>query len=450
MRISFKKFSSVINSKSKSYENIKRYFEEDLKLCKITNLSTFCISDPNLTFMTEKNLITSYKHIKFELEDENGKMKKETFILKWLNEDENPKVYKKMEFLPNNEGLTDEIYNLWNGWEFQKNPPKKSVQDFEKSYLKEHIYFTLCDKNDDVYNYFLHSLAYMIKTPNNRKKRTAMIFKGAQNIGKDLFYDWFGLKILGEEYYHNTENIDILLGKFGDCLSRQICIVLNEMDRAKAIKYKETIKACISAKRVTINPKGKTPFTEMNCATYTILTNNDESIILKDTDTRFIISNCSNELILKIGHKEYFDRLSQELENNLITESFINLLLSLDVQNFEWNNIPKTESYYKELALQAPAFIKWFVYIENNYSLEQKIELNKIEATKLYDKFIMDCKSQGIKDEYLITYQKFGRDITSYFKNDEIKKTKNSCMQYQICLESVKMKIESTYRGIYD
>jgi hypothetical protein len=48
-------------------------------------------------------------------------------------------------------------------------------------------------------------LSRILKQPYNLTM-TAEIFKSVQGVGKDLFFNWFGLDILGDKYYNYTTN----------------------------------------------------------------------------------------------------------------------------------------------------------------------------------------------------------------------------------------------------
>ena len=69
--------------------------------------------------------------------------------------------------------------------------------DIENSLIIKHIK-NLCNNSDDVFSYVIKFFARKVQQPYNLTN-TALIFKSNEGAGKDIFFNWFGNKILGSE-----------------------------------------------------------------------------------------------------------------------------------------------------------------------------------------------------------------------------------------------------------
>ncbi len=84
---------------------------------------------------------------------------------------------------------------------------------------------------------------------------TAEIFKSVQGVGKDMFFDWFGLDIISENYYTHTQHQDKIFGRFNNTLKNNILLVINETSGKNTYAISENIEAQITNKIILLNKK---------------------------------------------------------------------------------------------------------------------------------------------------------------------------------------------------
>jgi len=187
------------------------------------------------------------------------------------------------------------IYNTITSFEAEQKQLIKT--DVENSLIINN----LCNNSDDVFDYVIKFLARKIQKP-NILTITALIFKSNEGAGKDMFFNWFGNKILGNNYYFNTEKTEILFGKFTSALENKIMIVVNETSGKDTFSIDENIKCAIIAEVSIIEHKGLKPYKNTNHISYIFLTNNDNPLKVSADDRRFCGIEFNNDIC---NNKQY-------------------------------------------------------------------------------------------------------------------------------------------------
>ena len=385
-----------------------------------------------LILRTKKDFKDVYENLLYMKYNEfYNKMMNSSFIDDWLT-DPKMRTYDKLDFLPMQQ-TPDNIYNTFNGYAAELKNIKK--ENIEESLIIKHIK-NLCNNDDDVFDYVIHFLARKLQKP-YLLTNTALIFKSNEGAGKDLFFNWFGNKILGSEYYYNTEKPELLFGRFTTSLENKILIIVNETSGKDTFQIKENIKCAITAETNIIEHKGLKPYKNTNHIGYIFLTNNENPIKIDINDRRFCGIECNN---LICNNVDYFNALRNELNNGEYDKAFFNYLMSFDCENYDFtNNRPKTNYYNDMQELNIPpliSFIENFV-IENNNIKNKILEISSSAFyTKFNDyitkfnfkciisltKFVMDIKKiDGTEQKRTMTgrYIVFNLDKVKLFLKDK-------------------------------
>ncbi|MGB0405494.1 MAG: primase-helicase family protein [Fusobacterium sp.] len=212
---------------------------------KVLNPICFCHKlDGEIIINKKKEFIDTFEELTMKRTKffKNGKEKKikESFIKEWLV-DEDKKIYHKMDFLPRGNS-SPKIYNTFTGYKADKNKDKIITGKLKESRIWKHL-FNLSCKDDIIFNYMLKWLALRIQKPYSTNINSSIVISGAEGTGKNLFFDWFGSKIIGRKYYNCAESLDNVFGKFNSQLNDKILVVINELD-SNAYKYSEKISMC--------------------------------------------------------------------------------------------------------------------------------------------------------------------------------------------------------------
>jgi hypothetical protein len=404
----------------KTYDEIKKEFE--LNNFKVLNPLDFCSIDfkGDLFFKSRKDMKETFEHINYYKLTNKGDYKEFSFFETWVK-DATMRRYDSIDFLPMIEAPSN-IYNTFKGFEIMKTEQTNEKLNIEDSYIFQHLKKVLCNNDNECLSYVLNILSRKVKTPHNLT-RASLVFRSEQGAGKDMFFDWFGNHILGNEYYTNTEKPDSIFGKFNKLIDKKILVVINEASAKDTFTINENIKSAITSSVNFVEGKGKNPVPQKNHIQYIFLTNNDNCIKIPQDDRRFVVIECDSQYC---GNVKYFENILNEIKEKKYNKCFYDYLMSLDSDKFDFDNKPKTSLYKDIQELNRPVmslFLSTLVY--------EKI--TKIQASNLFDKFKHYIERYNYKID--INNTRFGIEIKKY---KGIEKNKSISISYIIDLPVLK------------
>ena len=392
------------------YDKIKLEFEKSHFKCINPFMFATILENGCLTLNSRNEFINIHENLFYSIPAKNDedKDKKYPFVLSWLK-DPTIRTYDKFDFLPQ-QITPSNIYNSFKGYKSEKIPLIYS--DIENSLIMKHIKDIICNNNNKIFNYFINFLANLIQHP-YMKANTAIILKSIQGAGKDTIFEWFGRNILGEDYYLNTDKLELIFGKFNSKIENKILIVFNEVSGKDTFTINETIKNSITAKVNIVEHKGAKPYENTNNIGYVYLTNNDNPLKIPSDDRRFCAIELNNE---KANNKEYFDLLFQEINSCKYDRAFYNYFMNIKIDNFNFISERPITSFYQNMKENnIPIIAKFFENILNNSNVKKFT----FESSILFKKFNSFIQNGNFYCEYTIT--KFGIDIKSYEGIEKIK-----------------------------
>lgn len=393
----------------------------------------------NIDFYKKQELQTRFENKNY-IKIVNNKEKRVQFIDEWLK-DPSIKTYDYIDFLPKKE-TPKNVFNSFLYYDIERDlnlsTLKNETKKITDSKIYNHVKEVLCNNNENILNYVLMTLSRILKNPCNRTQ-TSLIFKSCQGVGKDLFFNWFGC-LLGNDYYLNIVNLGDIFGDHNEPIDRKVLIVMNEAEGSETYKIIEKIKFNITAKELTINPKGFKQYKINNTGTYIILTNNDNPIKIDCQDRRFCLIECNNS---KANNRQYMNDLINEMNSKEYDVLFYKYLIDLDSDNFDFtNNRPNGEGYKDIQMLNVPTMAYFLQYLITS----RKDKIINIRGNELFNLFNKYLERNKFKYELNIT--KFGLEIKKY---EGITKQKSNVVKYEIDAEVVKAMLINKYKlEIYD
>lgn len=396
-----------------NYLEIKNKFE--LNNFKVINPIMFVTIDKtnNIILRTKKDFKDVYENLVYlKFNNFQQKMILTSFVDDWLTDSE-MRTYDKLDFLPMQTAPAN-IYNTFNGYAGDKK--ELFNVDINNSLIIKHIK-NLCNNDEKVFDYVIKYFARKLQRP-YELTNTALIFKSNEGAGKDLFFNYLGNKIIGSDYYFNTEKPELLFGKFTSSLENKILIVVNETSGKDTFQINENIKCAITAEFNTIEHKGLKPYKNTNHIGYIYLTNNDNPVKVPIDDRRFCGIECNN---LICNNKEYFDALRTEINSGKYDKAFYNYLLNIDTDNYDFtNNRPKTNFYNDLQEMNKPTLI---LFLEQFINKNNDDDIIEVSSTLLFTQFNEFVNKFNFK--CVISLTKFMMDLKKIDGTDT-KRTKTS------------------------
>ena len=347
-----------------NYENIKLEFEKTHALV-ISPPIFLHIIDNNIQLLTQQQLLILYRSKKFFIND-NGINKELNFINKWLNDD-TKKKYNKIDFIPYGLPNNENIYNVFNGFIIENLFKENIIASTDMSIILNHISI-LCNHDEVTIKYLINWIAQIFQQP-SKKTGTYILFKSIEGAGKNIFIEFIGNKLLGNNLYTNTSSPQTkLFNKHANIRVNKLLVGIDEVKGLHA--YDDEFKDMITNHKMQIEPKGINAY-EINCfCRFILTTNNDNPLKVSNSERRSVCIECSNE---KANNNEYFIELVKWMDKKENQLGFYNFLINRDITQVNWIKDRPTTNFYNELKIRSTPPIESFLI----YQYENRLKCNE-------------------------------------------------------------------------
>ena len=230
-----------------------------------------------------------------------------------------------------------DIFSIFQGYKY--NVVENINIDLISNFLNL-IHEVIADNNDEIYNYLLNWISYIIQHP-GKKTETAIVLKGLQGIGKNTFTDILSEMLSGYSE-NNINQIGELTGNFNSVVESKMLLVLNELKNVGEDRLAnfDTLKSIITDKTIRINEKNQPRRTSENVANLIFITNNSYPVKIESGDRRYVVLACNGKY--KNNHDYWnnlYNNLNEEFYSNLTT-----FFIKRDISEFNPRIIPLTEA----------------------------------------------------------------------------------------------------------
>lgn len=329
----------------KTYEEVKNKFEKNHFLIRSPLMFVNCdmLNDKKIYKLYGLNdfkiLVNPFKYL-----TDNGKEKQ--ILTDWLL-DKDRKEYKKIEFIPDINFKSNDIFNTFNGFEYDNincsdyKPNKKCIVSFIE------LINNIVGKDEKSKNYLLDYIAHLFQKTLELPE-VAIMIKSKEGYGKDMMITIIEI-LLGESYVYRTAKINDVFGNFNSSIKDKILLQLNELEGKDGYGNKEKIKDIITAKTLNINEKNIKTYPQQNRLRLFLFSNNLKPIEISYHERRFVVFSAVktkpppaffNNLVktfIKNDNKEV-------LKNN--RKTLYEYFMNRDISNFEpRKDRPLTDSY---------------------------------------------------------------------------------------------------------
>lgn len=269
---------------------------------------------------------------------------------------DNQNVYKKKDVAFYSKDK--HVLSLFPGFKY---PNVDTVNMDKISLFLDHIKNIIANGRDDLYEYILSWIAFIIQNP-GKKTNTCLIILGKEETGKTAFTTII-CKLFSDYALPNIANIDNIMGQFNSITENKMLVVLDEINGNKNNLNNKIIhtrlKNLITEYINIINRKGIDQYAAKNVSNYIICSNDFNSIPISEDDRRYVIANVSDR---RKGDKTYFDALFESFDEEFYINLF-NYFRTLNIRNFDLRNIPMME---KRQSMMRKGLDSFMTYMTKN------------------------------------------------------------------------------------
>ena len=283
-----------------------------------------------------------------------------------------------------------DVYNLFTGLRGESIDAEVCEADIPEliSPILRHIDL-LSEGHSD---YVIKWLANIIQSPAQKshvgiffRDMGGLLFEGG-GTGKNMFLDWIGNKIIGEEWYLMISNNTDLYGTFNGMLEGKLLCVIEEASGRDNHKFVDLLKAKITAETTLINKKGINQYRVRDFTRFVFCSNNPNPLPIFNGDRRFSAYDVNPKYR---NDPEYFGQLVKTMDDPRVQKAFYLYLKTADTyknpNEFSVKR-PITEAYRNIKQLNAPSIYKWLIAMLKKGDLA-----DSYSARELFNKYKTWC-----------------------------------------------------------
>src|ERR1043165_5946287 len=305
-----------------------------------------------------------------------------------------------------------------------------------------HVKNIICDGNEVLNEYIWNWWAFLVQKP-HQKPRSILVLKSTlQQCGKNIITDFIGDKVLGPHLHFATSDLEKILGRFNSAIQARKLIVMNEtgMSSREWHKFNEHLKSLITEGRVAIERKGLETKRLKDFTGYMITSNHDAPLKIDIGDSRVVCFNVSTRCR---GNTKYFKRLGNILDHSDAPGVVMKYLLSLDISDFDPQEIPATKMKSDIMCDQLPNPIRFLI---NHITSWVEDKVASPSHTSLYQNYLEWCGENG---EKIFPNNIFGKKLLE--KNIiECKRASSRKREWQYILDRSKIIAKLRESGLGD
>ena len=401
---------------SASYDDVKMRFEKEYFV--VEKPFTYCRVMPTkngdsfymIPKMSFKDLTAPWTYEEVQevkkRDKVDSKIVVKDFTTSWLKDPER-RSYQGIDFIPMKTN-DDGIFNTFTGFDFERfepDPTEDGSQYVQK--FVDHVKL-LTDFHDLSTKYLLNYLAHSLQKT-TEKPETVIVIKSKEGMGKDCLLDFMS-RILGNEFFLRTSNLDEVFGQFNSGMKNNIFLQLNEVGEKDGFLRQNRIKDLSTVKFNNINTKGLPTYTQTNYTRMFIFSNDMNPIVMPKDGRRYIVF----KPVRARPSRKYFNDLYEIIDDDSKIYHISHFLKNRDITNFDPKNRVLT-SAYEEMRVDNidPLFIFLKVFIIYNFDKNIK---NESIISREDGNIIFSTKTFKTNyDEYLEIQEI--QDFNSSFKN---------------------------------
>lgn len=274
------------------------------------------------------DVVAPYQYV----DEADGKTK--DFFSTWIR-DADRRVYHRRDFYPNPDLCPNNVYNLFTGF---RSEYIESVEDRKDATpFLDFITDVVCDHDASASKYLLHYIADVFQNPDVRPD-VAILLRGQKGVGKELIFQFIEA-MMGSQYTFSTDEIDDVVGKYNEGVSKCLVLKLEEIEGATGHENDRKIKNFITEPEHSVGNKHVKKWTEKNRSRVLFMSNGLNPINITSDNRRFCVikTGCRRQ-------KEYYGRMWGLLKDRCFLDSLYSHLMDLELGGRLADWIPHTKA----------------------------------------------------------------------------------------------------------
>lgn len=372
--------------------------------------------------MSEASII--YANLTFDkLNPKTMEMVDTPFLTEWLRDKER-RDYERCDFVPNMAKCPESVFNLFNGFAIEsvyRNEMETNgeICDDEMMALIEPIRRhnrIMCGGDATFYEKWE---ANMLQNPDVKsdvgiffRDKGGLLFEGG-GTGKNVKMDWFGTKILGEQYYLVVDDNSLLYGAFNSVFEGKLLVFVEEAAGKDNHNNSDVLKSKITKKRGAIKKKMIAEYVVNDYARFIFGSNNPNPLPIRQGDRRLAAFDVDATFR---NNQEYFETLVGAMENVRVQCAYYQYLKTISIwkKPIEFQRArPITDAYIDIRQMNAPAHMKWL-----RYELRRGTLPEESGSRELYQRFCAWYDKGNREAERRLTETAFGTLMKEAFVLD--------------------------------
>jgi hypothetical protein len=245
--------------------------------------------------------------------------------------------------------------------------------------------------------YFAHMLQKPCDLPG-----VALVLTGEKRIGKDTLGDFLQKFVVGDSLCTNYTKNSQFFGTHDMGKINKFLIKLEETSKKDCFENASELKATITARQCTANPKGVQEITADNFARFIFTTNKSNPVDMSDGEGRFVLLKCSRD---RKGDDEFWKEVRSVLFTKEAGRDVADYLLGIDVSEYRVRVLPKNDY---QVAV-----------VESEETSEEKfvkqLTGEPMRMTELYEAYKEYCVANSLP--YAKDASWFGRNLQTCVRN---------------------------------
>jgi len=260
----------------------------------------------------------------------------------------NTKVFDAVAFSPL--PTPTSTLNYWIG-----SPVTPQAGDW--SVIMDFLINSICSGNGRLFAYLIRYLAHMLQKP-EEKPGIMIVLLGGQGTGKGSFF-----RLQRAIWQHTTlqvSDVAHVIGSFNAAIERSYVVCMDEALFSGDRKALDRLKSMVTEPTVTIEQKYQPRRTINSYHRFFAASNHKHFAQVEADDRRFAFFQVSEA---RKGDHAYWDNVHKAIDDPAVIAAMVHEMLSLDLNNFNVRQRPKTEAHMDQKLKSLSGFDRYWLEV---------------------------------------------------------------------------------------